>query len=91
MSDKKIVCKVCGQEFDFSAGEQEYYAARNLSEPKNCKPCRDKRRQEKESNGSKFGGNKSGGSSFGGNKFGGNSFSGSKFGGKRNYDDKKAA
>ena len=26
--DKKLVCKDCGQEFVFTAGEQEFYAER---------------------------------------------------------------
>ena len=26
--DKKLVCKECGQEFIFTAGEQEFYAER---------------------------------------------------------------
>lgn len=44
--DKTLVCKECGQEFVFTAGEQEYYAEKGLTnEPKRCKDCRDKRKQ----------------------------------------------
>ncbi len=40
--DKTLVCKECGAEFIFSAGEQEFYAQRGLeNEPKKCKACRD--------------------------------------------------
>ena len=43
--DKTLVCKDCGAEFVFSAGEQEFYAERGFqNEPQRCKPCRDKRR-----------------------------------------------
>ena len=40
--DKTLVCKVCNQEFTFTAGEQEFYAEKGLvNEPKTCKACRD--------------------------------------------------
>lgn len=40
--DKIIKCKDCGQEFVFSAGEQEFYAERGFqNEPQRCKACRD--------------------------------------------------
>ena len=39
--DKTLVCNECGQEFVFSAGEQEFYAERGFqNEPKKCKACR---------------------------------------------------
>ena len=40
--DKVIVCKDCGQEFTFTAGEQEFYAEKGFTnEPQRCKACRD--------------------------------------------------
>ena len=43
--DKTLVCKECGQEFVFSAGEQEFYAEKGFqNEPQRCKACRDKRK-----------------------------------------------
>jgi CxxC-x17-CxxC domain-containing protein len=43
--DKTLVCKECGAEFVFTAGEQEFYAARGFqNEPQRCKACRDKRK-----------------------------------------------
>lgn len=40
--DKTLVCKDCGKEFVFTAGEQEFYAEKGLTnEPKRCKECRD--------------------------------------------------
>jgi CxxC-x17-CxxC domain-containing protein len=43
--DKTLVCKDCGNEFVFTAGEQEFYAERGFTnEPKRCKACRDAKR-----------------------------------------------
>ena len=43
--DKTLVCKDCGQEFTFTAGEQEFYAEKGFTnEPQRCKACRDARK-----------------------------------------------
>jgi len=43
--DKTLVCKECGSEFVFTAGEQEFYAEKGFqNEPARCKSCRDKRK-----------------------------------------------
>ena len=43
--DKTLVCKDCGQEFVFTAGEQEFYAEKGFqNEPQRCKACRDARK-----------------------------------------------
>lgn len=43
--DKTLVCKDCGKEFIFSAGEQEFYAEKGfVNEPLRCKECRDARK-----------------------------------------------
>jgi len=43
--DKTLVCKECGGEFTFTAGEQEFYAERGFqNEPQRCKGCRDNRK-----------------------------------------------
>lgn len=47
MQDKKIVCKDCGTEFVFTVGEQEFYAQKGLTEPKRCKDCRTKAKENK--------------------------------------------
>ncbi len=45
-TDKTLVCKECGKEFVFTAGEQEFYASRGFeNEPQRCKSCRDARKQ----------------------------------------------
>ena len=41
MEDKKIICKDCGQEFTFTAGEQEFYKEKGFYEPVRCKECRE--------------------------------------------------
>ena len=44
--DKTLVCKECGQEFVFTAGEQEFYQEKGfVNEPQRCKACRDARKQ----------------------------------------------
>ncbi len=47
MEDKKIICKECGKEFVFSAGEQEFFKEKGLNEPKKCKECHQKPRDQK--------------------------------------------
>ncbi len=43
--DKTLVCKDCGNEFVFTAGEQEFYAEKGFqNEPQRCKACRDARK-----------------------------------------------
>ena len=50
--DKTLQCSDCGQEFTFTAGEQEFYASRGLqNEPKRCPECRQARKAERYGNG----------------------------------------
>lgn len=43
--DKTLVCKDCGAEFVFTAGEQEFYAEKGFqNEPQRCKNCRNARK-----------------------------------------------
>ena len=43
--DKTLVCTECGNDFVFTAGEQEFYAERGFqNEPQRCKACRDARK-----------------------------------------------
>ena len=45
--DKTLVCKECGQEFTFSASEQEFYADKGFqNEPGRCPACRAARKQQ---------------------------------------------
>jgi CxxC-x17-CxxC domain-containing protein len=44
-ADKTLVCRECGQEFVFTAGEQEFYQQKGLmNEPGRCPTCRANRR-----------------------------------------------
>lgn len=46
--DKIIICKECGKEFVFCAGEQEFFASKGFREaPKRCKECGKARRKPK--------------------------------------------
>ncbi len=44
--DKTLVCRDCGSEFVFTAGEQEFYAEKGFeNEPTRCKECRTARKE----------------------------------------------
>lgn len=50
--DKVLVCKDCGAEFVFTAGEQEFYAEKGFqNEPVRCKACRDARKASRRNGG----------------------------------------
>lgn len=43
--DKVLICKDCGGEFIFTAGEQEFYAEKGFTtEPQRCYGCRRRRK-----------------------------------------------
>ncbi len=49
-TDRAMVCVDCGQEFTFTAGEQEFYEQRGFSEPpKRCSACRAVRKAQRQS------------------------------------------
>ena len=43
---KTVVCKNCGNTFDLTVGEIEWYSKHNLAEPVRCPSCRKKRKLE---------------------------------------------
>ena len=46
--DKSIQCSDCGTIFTFSAREQEFFAAKGLTnEPKRCPQCRKAKKQQR--------------------------------------------
>ena len=50
--DKTLVCKDCGAEFIFTAGEQEFYAEKGFqNEPTRCKACRQARKASRAAGG----------------------------------------
>lgn len=47
--DKVLKCKDCGKDFIWTAGEQEFFAAKGLkNKPTRCKDCRKLNRQKVE-------------------------------------------
>ncbi len=49
MQDITLVCKDCGNEFVWTAGEQEFYQQKGLvNQPVRCPECRKKRKAERE-------------------------------------------
>jgi len=48
--DKDIACKDCAQVFVWTAGEQQWFAERQMRPPKRCKPCRAMKRAVYEAN-----------------------------------------
>ena len=44
-SDRTLTCRDCGQQFAFTAGEQEFYQSRGLTnDPGRCPDCRSARK-----------------------------------------------
>jgi CxxC-x17-CxxC domain-containing protein len=55
--DKVLQCSDCGQDFTFTAGEQEFYASRGFqNEPKRCPDCRRARKAQRYGDGGYGGG-----------------------------------
>jgi CxxC-x17-CxxC domain-containing protein len=74
MSDRTLTCRDCGQEFTFTAGEQDFYTQRGFSDPQRCPECRSARKQQRNSGGGSSYGD-SGYSSGGGGGYGNDSYS----------------
>jgi len=71
-TDKNLTCADCGQEFVFTASEQDFYAQRSFTEPRRCPSCRASRKAARGSNGGGAGyGNGGGYSSSGAYSAGG--------------------
>ena len=77
-SDKTLTCADCGQEFVFTASEQDFYAQRGFTEPRRCPSCRASRKAARNSDGG-------GGSSYGSYGAGGGYSAGGVGGGGGGY------
>ncbi|MCA9835187.1 MAG: zinc-ribbon domain containing protein [Thermomicrobiales bacterium] len=67
MSDRTLTCRDCGNEFVFTAGEQDFYTSRGFSEPQRCPSCRQARKsQRNNAGGDSYGGGYSSNDSYGG-------------------------
>ena len=64
-TDKTLTCADCGQEFAFTASEQQFYSDRGFTEPRRCPSCRASRKAARGDSGG-GGGYSSGGYSSGG-------------------------
>lgn len=50
-TDITLVCKDCGAEFTFTAGEQDFYAQKGFTnQPLRCPTCRKARKQQRFNN-----------------------------------------
>ncbi len=63
-SDKNLTCADCGQEFVFTASEQQFYADRQFTEPRRCASCRASRKAARGDSGGSGGGYSSGGGGY---------------------------
>ena len=70
MSDRSLTCRDCGNEFVFTAGEQDFYTSRGFSDPQRCPSCRQARKQQRNDGDSFGGGYSSGGGGYGGGSYG---------------------
>ena len=50
-NDKTLTCADCGQQFVFTASEQDFYAQRGFTEPRRCQSCRASRKAARGSTG----------------------------------------
>ena len=53
-SDKNLTCADCGQEFVFTASEQDFYAQRGFTEPRRCPTDRAARKAARQSSGAGY-------------------------------------
>jgi CxxC-x17-CxxC domain-containing protein len=83
-NDKNLTCADCGQEFVFTASEQDFYSQRGFTEPRRCPSCRASRKAARNSDGGGYGSG-SGYSSTGGYSSGYSSGAGSYGGGSGGY------
>jgi CxxC-x17-CxxC domain-containing protein len=70
-NDKTLTCADCGQQFVFTASEQDFYAQRGFSEPRRCASCRATRKAARGNGGGGYGASSGGGYSSGGYSSGG--------------------
>jgi len=44
--DQALTCEDCGQQFTFTAGEQEFYTEKGFTPPKRCQDCRNAKKSK---------------------------------------------
>ncbi|HYI25067.1 MAG TPA: zinc-ribbon domain containing protein [Thermomicrobiales bacterium] len=75
MSDRTLTCRDCGQEFVFTAGEQEFYQQRGFSEPQRCRSCRDQKKAQRNAGGDSYQSSGGYGGGYGNRGSGGSGYS----------------
>ena len=48
-NDQHLTCADCGQDFVWSAREQEFYREKGFQQPKRCKACNRARKERRDS------------------------------------------
>ena len=72
MPDKTLSCRDCGANFEFTAGEQEFFASKGFThEPSRCPDCRSARKRNTGGGFAGGGGSGGGGGGYGGGGGGG--------------------
>jgi CxxC-x17-CxxC domain-containing protein len=80
-NDKNLTCADCGQEFVFTASEQDFYAQRGFTEPRRCPSCRASRKAARGGDGGGGGGGGGYGSYGAGGGYSAGGYSGGSGGG----------
>jgi CxxC-x17-CxxC domain-containing protein len=58
-TDRTLTCAQCGNDFTFTADDQQFHAGRGYQDPKRCPTCRAERRNS-QGGGSSYGGSSGG-------------------------------
>jgi CxxC-x17-CxxC domain-containing protein len=85
-TNKNLTCADCGQEFVFTASEQDFYAQRGFTEPRRCASCRASRKAARNEGGG--GGDSSYGSYGAGGGYSAGGYGGGGGGGGGGYRDR---
>ena len=48
MPTEVLKCVDCGNDFEFTERDQEFFQQKGFTPPKRCKPCRQVRKQQKQ-------------------------------------------
>jgi len=51
MADQTLTCKDCGDDFEFTEKEHDFFKEKGFDPPKRCKPCRDAAKKARQSQG----------------------------------------
>ena len=88
-TDKTLTCADCGQQFVFTASEQDFYAQRGFSEPRRCASCRASRKAARGNGGGGYGASSGGGGGYSGSSSYGSGGGGYGGGGGGGYGERE--